>query len=238
MYLAYIDDSRDASISCFCAIVLPHDEWARLQDEVIDFRRYLKRSYGIHVTEELHASPLLAGRGHLGATLSEAQRVSVFNEAIEFVASRQSLNVISACADRAHEDRIFERLVDRLNRYAVKNGSHILVISDNGKDYTSLIRKMRRYNYINSKFGAWPSGDPAQNRPITRVIEDLVMRDSRKSSFIQLADVCAFSLLRSEAPTPRMIRLGIDGAFNRLKPVLVTQAFGKDPRRLGIIRGT
>jgi hypothetical protein len=238
MYLAYIDDSRDANISCFCAIILPHEEWARLQDEVIDFRRTLKITYGIHVTAELHASPLLAGRGHLGAVLSEAQRVAVFNDAINFVASRQPLNVISACADRVYEDRIFERLIDRLNRYAAKNSSHILVISDNGKDYTSLIRKMRRYNFITSKFGAWAGGDPAKNRPITQVVEDLVMRDSKKSSFIQLADICAFSLLRSEAPTARMVRLGINTAFDRLGPVLVTQAFGKDPRKLGIIRGT
>ncbi len=238
MLLAYIDDSRDDTTSCFSALVLPALEWMRLQDETVDFRRDLKRHDGIHVTAELHASDFLAGRGHLGAVIAEPDRVRIFNAVMDFVASRQPLNVLAACAPRAYEDRIFERLIERLNIYAEKSKSQIIVITDEGKDYTPLVRKMRRYNYITSKYGAWPSGAPAENRPITQVVEDIVMRDSKRSSFIQFADFCAFALLRSESHTPRMDRLGIDKSFERLQSVLVPVAFAKDPRKLGIIRET
>ncbi len=240
MHLAYIDDSRDSAISCFTAIVIRADDWMRIQDEVIGFRRHLKNTDGIHVTVELHASNFLAGRGHLGAVIPEARRAAIFNEVMDFIATREPINVLGACAPRALEDRLFERLVERLNVYASKQqpASHLMIISDEGKDYTGLVRKMRRFNYIPSKYGSWSNGEPSKNLPISRIVEDIVFRDSKKSSFIQMADFCAFALLRSESLTTRMSRIGIDRSFDRLRPVLVTKAFSKDPRKLGIIRAT
>jgi hypothetical protein len=243
-FLAYIDDSRDNTTACFAAIILPVPDWLRLQDEIIAFRRQLKASDGIHVTAELHATAFLSnavgGRGHIGVSLPIARRAEIFNEVLDFIASRQPLSIIGAADDRASEDRIFERLLGRLQVYAEKSGkdSHIVVISDEGKNYTPMLRKMRRYNFVTSMFGAWPSGESSENFPLNRLVEDIVFRDSRKSSFVQFADFCAFALLRSETPTARLTALGIDKSYERLKPVLVTRAFSKDPRRLGIIRAT
>lgn len=240
MHLAYIDDSRDSKLACFSAIVIEAADWSRLHDEVLGFRRSLKRSDGIHVTKELHGTDLVAGRGNLGAVVSKWRRARILDEALDFLATRSGLRVLSACVPRAKEDLAFERLIDRLNVHMEKKSpaSHVLVIVDQGKDYTGLVRKMRRFNFITSRFGAWSGGSPSMNKPITRVVEDLVFRDSKRSSFIQLADLCAFALLRSENPIPSRSKYGVHLSFDRLKPVLETRAFSKDPRRLGIIRDT
>jgi Protein of unknown function (DUF3800) len=235
-HLAYIDDSRDTTTSVFCAIIIPVADWLRIADELLQFRRQLRKKYGIYVAAELHASDFLAGKGHLGAALTEPQRAAIFGEVLDFVASRAPLEVLPACGPRPDEDKLFERLVDRLNVNARKKRSHMIIVSDEGKDYTGMVRRMRRYNVITSKYGAWPDGSPWQNMPLKHIVEDIVFRDSRRSALIQLADFCAFSLLRNQKPTPRITRMGLDQAFLRLHPVLIPQAFAKDPRKLGIIR--
>jgi hypothetical protein len=112
-----------------------------------------------------------------------------------------------------------------------------MLVSDEGKDFTPLIRRMRRSNSIPTVHGSW-GGAVARNKPVDRIVEDIVYRDSKHSTFIQLADLCAFSLLRFERPTPRTVAAGLEAAFRRLDPVVVKQAFTKDPKGLGIIRET
>lgn len=108
--------------------------------------------------------------------------------------------------------------------------SRAIIISDEGKNFDRLVRRMRRYNPIQGHYGG------VLQRPLDRIIEDPVYRKSERSLFIQAADFCAFSLLRMEAPTPAIITRRLESAFMDLKPVLETRAYAKDPRKLGIIR--
>jgi len=63
-----------------------------------------------------------------------------------------------------------------------------------------------------------------------------VYRDSKQSTFIQLADFCAYALLRFENPTARAVAAGLNRSFHLLSPVLTIGAFDNDPKGLGIIR--
>lgn len=239
MLLAYVDDSRDNKLACFSAIIIPAAQWLRLFDEVLSFRRALKKSDGIRIKKELHATEFLSGHGNPGAVITKYRRARIFDETMDFLAGRTDLSIINTCVKRADEDRAFERLVDRLQRNATgrKPSTNIMIISDEGKNYDGLVRKMRRHNPILSAFGVWgTTGLPFMNRPITNVVEDIVYRDSRNSFFIQLADFCAYALLRSENPIASKTKYGVDKAFDRLTPVLETRAYGRDPRKLGIIR--
>jgi hypothetical protein len=94
----------------------------------------------------------------------------------------------------ARDERLFDFLLNRINTNMRKSGSHALLIADEGKNYDWMLRKMRRVNYIPSRYGAWYSGDFTKNIPIDRIIEDISYRDSARSLFIQAAD---FSLMRS-----------------------------------------
>ena len=114
--------------------------------------------------------------------------------------------------------------------------SNGLIVHDEGKDYTPLVRRMGVYNPIQSKFGAWEDGKPTKIIPVTHILEDIVFRQSHRSDLIQMADFCAYALFRSEFPLPSKTKYGLDTAFDSLNTICVTAAFGKDPRRLGIIR--
>jgi len=116
---------------------------------------------------------------------------------------------------------------------------HALLIMDEGKNVrqTRLLRRMAVYNYIPSRYGVWfDTGTRSKNFPIERVIEDPWFKDSRESYFIQLADFCAYALLRRENQLPSKNKYGIHEAFALLEPVLFRDATRYDPD--GIIRDT
>jgi len=114
--------------------------------------------------------------------------------------------------------------------------SKCILVSDEGKDYSKLIRKMRVHNPIPSQFQIWPDGSQNRNIPLDRIIEDLFFRDSARSYFIQMADFCAYALLRSEMPLASKNKYGLNQSFNLLTPICLPQCFARDPRKLGIIR--
>jgi hypothetical protein len=139
-------------------------------------------------------------------------------------------SIINAHGRRKDEDTLFERLCNRVQRNMQNRDSRAMIISDEGKNFDPIVRKMRRHNPITGRFGG------VLNRPLDRIVEDLVYRKSDRSYFIQAADFCAFSLLRMESPTPAILRHELSNAFMMLEPVLEKRAYSSDPRRLGIIR--
>jgi hypothetical protein len=126
----------------------------------------------------------------------------------------------------------------RLHNNVQKRGVRAVVISDEGKEeaYTRLRRRMGAYNPIKSKYGSWGGGKAFRNITIDNILEDPLFKSSKRSHFIQMVDCCAFALLRSENPTPRAQKYGIDSAFDLLDPILVREANPNDPRGKGIIR--
>ncbi|MBS1823569.1 MAG: DUF3800 domain-containing protein [Acidobacteria bacterium] len=233
----YIDDSGDERSRCFSALILHESAWKQSQAEIKRFRRSLKASDGMFVTKELHATEFVAGRGRVGTEIvSKGRRCEIFRETLALIASLPNLHLMNAISSRANERVIFERLINRINVAMSQWRSNAIIFHDEGKDYTKLVRRMCVYNPIRSKFGAWPGGSPIKNIPLDRILEDIVYRDSKQSSFIQMADFCAYALFRSEFPLASKTKYGLDQAFSILQPRCVKGAFQKDPRQLGIIR--
>lgn len=239
MHLVYIDDSKDLNLLCFSAILIPAGSWHEALDHLIGARRHMRESDGIYSSVELHATDWLGGRGNVAPhVVPKGARVRLFDFFLSSVVRLPGVQVINACDRRNLEMTLFERLLNRINVNMGRAGSHAMIISDEGKSYDKLLRKMRRHNYIASRYGAWPDGSPARNIPVSRIIEDISYRDSARSLFVQAADFAAYSLLRFEAPTKNAAKYGFDKSFLTLDPVLVKRAFAADPKRLGIIRGT
>jgi len=63
MHLIYVDDSRDEQLCVFSALALPVDQWHEAFRQVREFRRELRRAYGIYVYKELHAWKFVSGQG-------------------------------------------------------------------------------------------------------------------------------------------------------------------------------
>jgi len=231
MHLVYIDDSKDETSCCFSAIILPAVRWADALEHLLAFRRAIKASHGVYIKLELHATDWLGGRGNVAPdTIMRSERGVLFRDALSQIALLPECAIINAHGPRAQELRLFERLCNRIQRNMAVRNSHAILISDEGKNFDGLVRRMRRLNPITGRFGG------VLDRPLDRIVEDLVYRKSERSLFIQAADFCAYSLLRFESPTPRIERMGLQNSFMLLERVLEKRAFGADPRRLGIVR--
>jgi hypothetical protein len=110
------------------------------------------------------------------------------------------------------------------------------MICDEGKEgiYTRLARKMVVFNPIPSNQGEWAPGAATRNIPLDRIIEDPIFKKSHNSYFVQLADFCAYALLRREVQIASKNRYGLHQCFDVLSPVLLKAACRTDPD--GIIR--
>lgn len=237
MHLVYVDDSKDEKSVCFSALMIPAPNWLDAFDKLIAMRRSMKASHGIYTRIELHATDWLGGRGNVAPqTVPRVERMKLFNQAIDTFLTLPGIEIFNAFGTRAAEETLFTRLMQRIQNTVGYRSDQALVISDEGKNYDHLLRKMRRFNHIPSAYGAWETGGFTKNMPAKDLVEDIVYRDSSRSLFIQAADFCAFSLLRFEKPTAKATAMGFDKSFLRLKPVLFAKAFKADPRQLNIIR--
>jgi hypothetical protein len=232
MHICYLDDSGDATVRAFSVISVPVLEWHECFKHVKAYRSTLKERYGIYVRKELHATEFVGGRGKISPThISKEMRVTVYNECLSKIAQLPGIKLFNAIAPKRAEFMLFERLLNRINRTMKAWDSHALLISDEGKDYNKLVRKMGVYNPIPSQFGG-----ATQNMVLDRIVDEILYKRSQDSHFIQIADFCAYALLRSEVPLPAKDALGINVSFERLKPLCQTQCYSKDPKKLGIIR--
>jgi hypothetical protein len=237
MHLVYIDDSRDEQLCAFSALAIPVVEWRNAFAQVRQFRRDLRRTDGIYVYKEFHASEFVSGRGQIAdRTVPKGRRARIFQDAVRLVTALPGARLFNAVFPAAEDERAFERLLNRVNRTMQAWDSRAILIIDEGKEtiYTRLVRRMSVYNPIPSRFGVWPEGTAMRNIPIDRIIEDPFFKPSQQSYFIQLVDFCAYALLRREHPVPSKTRYGIHKAFDLLREILVLEASPRDPE--GIIR--
>jgi len=238
MHLIYIDDSRDEQLCVFSALALPIDQWHEAFRLVREFRRELRRAYGIYVYKELHAWKFVSGRGRPSdRVVTKGQRAAIFRQALEVMAGLPGARLFNAVFPRKQDKKAFEWTLNRINRALKAWGSYAILVCDKGKEiaYTRLVRRMYIYNPIPSQYGMWPdTGQSWKNIPLDRIVEDPFFKDSAQSYFVQLVDFSAYALLRRERPIPSKTRYGLDTAFNILRPILVREARRSDPE--GIIR--
>lgn len=244
--IAYIDESYDDEVFAMSALIVSVAHWRETFEVVKAHRQRLKAVYGIFTSKELHALEFVSGRGRVSdRMIPKGLRAQLFRETMDMLAGLGHVRVISGAWPMDGTDkrdihaRAFSRIAERLQRRAVENGSHILRMVDEGKDVElhKIARRSAIYNMVGSRYGGWEDGSPAKNIPNDRLIEDPIFRSSARSYFLQLADFVAYALLKSETTvTPLVQRYRLDECYERLKPIIITKASSKDPRKLGIVR--
>ena len=165
------------------------------------------------------------------------ERAIIFREVMQFVVQSNSFVVVSSC--NINEQYAFERLMNRINRTAEAKDKNFLLFFDQGEEaeITKRIRRMRVHNPISSRYGSWSRDDQrSKSIPLSRCIEDPIFKDSKSSYFIQLADFCAYALLRQERPIESRTALGYHTMYEELRPVSRKFTNERDPRGMGIIR--
>ena len=83
---------------------------------------------------------------------------------------------------------------------------------------------MRRYNPLPGN----------RNEPLVNIVEDVFMKQSEHSYFIQAADVVAHLLYRYEYPKSALKKYSVDKFFLNLDSILLKEACRID--NLGIVR--
>lgn len=235
MHLVYLDDSHDTPYYIFAAIVVPAQRWANTFAAIRAWRQALRASDGILVTRELHATEFCGGRGRIASSVvAKGRRCQIFRDALSFLSSIPDVALLSC----RMKDKLmaYERLMNRVNRFMQANDTYAVLISDEGNEaeYTRLTRRMSVHNPIPSRFGYWlDTGKATKNIPLDRLLDDPFFRDSKRSYFVQMADFCAYALLRREVQLPSKNKYGLHTAFELLEPICVKQANPRDP--LGII---
>jgi hypothetical protein len=233
MHILYIDDSGDAHYRAFSAIAIQSDVWHTCFRQVKVYRSALKQTDGIYTSKEFHATEFVSGRGKIAPiVVGKYRRCRIFDEYLDQIAQLPGVMLFNAFARKGDELRLFERLLNRINRTMQAQNSKAILISDEGKDYNGLVRKMGVYNPIPSMF----QGGITRNVTLDCIVDEILYKHSEDSHFIQIADICAYALLRSEVPLASKDAYGLNLSFARLTPICQTQCYRQDPRKLGIIR--
>jgi hypothetical protein len=238
MHIAYIDESKDipSRTFIFSALVIHSQAWTTVYENLLKFRRELREKDEIYVRKELHAWKFTSGRGQPGPKIvTKGRRCQIFKELLQIAADLPETMLFNSVVDR--QDWALERLLNRINRTMQELSSHAVLVFDEGDEVaiTRMVRRMRLYNFIPSKYGFWlDSGQPGKNIPLRKLIDDPFFRNSASSYFIQLADFCAYALMQKERPIASKQAYGLDKAFELLEPICYKKAHPNDP--YGIIR--
>ncbi len=163
------------------ALGIRDSAWKRVFDELKAWRYALRAQYGFRVAKELHASPLLAGKGHLGPkVVTKYARSQIFFELLDLLAAQNPDDVwiINAClkGPPGAKTKLLatERLTNRVQRCLRARSSQGVVIFYEGLEdqLRGLFRKLRAHNPIPSMFGAWADGSATQNIVADRILGD------------------------------------------------------------------
>lgn len=248
----YVDESGDPGLIgtpsryfTLTGLVVHELEWQEVLDRTIAFRRSLKQRYGLNVTQEIHAASLIVRPGNL-VNIPRYNRLAIIREYADFLASTPALNIINVVVDKQGKppeydvfEKAWQALLQRFentlayrNFLGAQNANDLgILFPDNtdGQKLRLLLRKMRKYNPIPSKYGTG-----SRNITVSKIIEDPNMRDSASSLFIQSTDLAAFLLYQRIAPNKYMKLKKGNNYFKRLMPILCTQASGDN--KYGVVR--
>lgn len=256
MFLMYVDESGDSGTVnsptryfVLSGLVIHELRWMTYLDQLIDFRRDLRLTYGLKLRDEIHASAFINNPKSL-ARIKRNDRLTILRLFADKLASMTEFNVINIVVDKHAKpasydpfDAAWKALIQRFeNTISHRNFPGPINADERGmlipdatddKKLTTLIRKMRRYNPIpnQSQYGIG-----SRNLTLQTIIEDPFLKDSAHSFFIQAADLIAYLLYQNLSPNKYMRQKSGHNYFMRLDPILCKVASSHDPTGLGIVR--
>lgn len=213
--------------------------WVSLFEQIIEFRRELRASFGLYMRAEVKGSELAKGTGPWEPlNLSDRQRKYIYARFMRLQANSQALKTYavvvdkSQCAD-AEEVRLvaWRHALERVRTLASLNNTTAMLFPDSGQYVwlRRLSRRMRRHAVVGSVGGG------TIDRPLLNIlIDDPVERDSQQSYMIQLADLNAYAAFRNRRPIPQFPQ----GMWRQLGGAILKEANYRYPaEEPGIIEG-
>jgi hypothetical protein len=254
MYQMYVDESGDPGLSgsptryfVLSGLVVHESRWRESLDRLIDFRRRMARTFGLRLSDEIHAAALINRPGEL-VRIPRNERLTLVRFFADELATMSYLNVINIVVDKNDKPVTYDPFVmawkTLLQRFSntlthgnfpdsssQRENGMVFPDQTDMKKVTQLMRQMGRFNPVPNQ----PAfGLGYRNLTITNIVEDPSFRDSAHSYFIQAADLVAFLLYQKIAPNAYVRRKSAQNYFDRLTPILCRVASNSD--RQGIVR--
>jgi hypothetical protein len=250
----YVDESGDSGLVgspsryfVLTGLVVHELRWQQYQNDLINFRRYLRQRFGLRLREEFHASAFITRPGNL-TRIKRNDRLTMLRAFAGVLAKMTDLSLINVVVDKQGKQagydvfgmawrsliQRFENTISNHNFPGPANPDERgLIFCDHTDDakLMSLLRQMHVYNPVphQDSYGAG-----YRNLPLTYVIEDPSFRDSEHSYFVQATDLAAYLLYQHISPNLYMHRNSGQNYFLRLRPILCRAASITDPD--GIVR--
>lgn len=247
MVILYVDESGDPGVGQFCSphyilsgLIVPQNDWDKFLSRLKTFRKSLKEKYGLNQRTEIHAAELIRiNKLDEYRKLYKTVRINILKEyAAEIPRIFDTGRIINICLKKEEyketgeiQKVAWQRLIQRFDTYLKKTASDKGIIVSDDTDSLMLMklhRKMRVYNPVPSHFSG------SYNVPTDNIIEDIFMRSSHHSYFIQSVDVITHLLYRKEFPKGSLRKFGLENQFQKLDPILLKEASKND--EFGIVR--
>ncbi len=254
MYLMYVDESGDPGLSgspvqyfILSGMVIHELRWSTYFEQLVNFRRRMKATYGLRLSDEIHAYEMINRPGDL-VSIKRYNRLAILRHYADELAAMADLNIINVVIDKTGKladydvfgmawKVLFQRFENTMSHRNFRGPANPdergMIVTDvtDAKKVRQLLRQMRRYNPVPSQ----PQFSLGyRDLRVTNIIEDPSHRDSAHSYFIQSVNVVAYLLYQQLCPNSYMRKKQGHRYFNRLDPILCKVASSHDQQ--GIVR--
>lgn len=241
MYLVYVDESGDPGVVrsptryfVLAALVVHETRWRLAMERLRAFRVAARERYGLRLRDELHAARMINNPGPL-VRIARADRLAVLREFADTLARIPDLTLLHVVIDkqaRTDDVPVFDAAWSALLR-RIENGiatrrfrgpanpdDHAVLLPDatDGARLERLMDEHREFSTVT------PGG-----RPLLRLVEQPLLRNSIDSLLIQAADLCAFLVYQALAPSAYGRRKSLQNYVYRLGE-LFDEARKSEPR--------
>jgi uncharacterized protein DUF3800 len=246
VHLAYLDASGDSGRGgsqtyALGVVLIDADLWPSAFDDLIDYRRFLRRQFKVPVRAEIKAKYLINNKGpFLPLKLSESARFAIYRGLMRLQPKigAQTFAVVirkkdgwKRDADMDPFEKAWDWALQRLERFTTKGNTGLLIFNDEGDDQTWIKRRVRMWRRAGHAGSAFGPG--VLQRPARLFIDDATPRDSQQSYFIQLADLAAYAAFRKVVPPPpRSVHIAPQSTWDELGNARLTVV---SPRGDGLV---
>ena len=107
MYLLYVDETGDTGITgsptryfALSGLVVHESDWGAVLDATIAFRRSLRKTYGLKLREEIHATEFMHRPGEL-ARIQKWHRLRILRDVLDFEATMNGqISILNVVVDK------------------------------------------------------------------------------------------------------------------------------------------
>jgi hypothetical protein len=221
-------------------VIVPAVAWPDAFDALVDWRRSVSNRFGVPTRAEIKANWLITSKGTFKThPLEPWKRRLIYRESLQ-LAPTTGMRVFAVVInkDKMRRDQTesidwaWSFLLQRLERFSNQEGP-VVIIHDEGENarIRAISRRARRAAIAGNAFGPG-----VLSVPMRLLIDDPVVRVSRESYLIQMADLVAYAAFRKLNPGSHPDPVCENNVWDRLGTAVLTEATGlKDARVSGIV---